>query len=264
MPRFQTYKRIKLSDAVSGWAEGNGIFEYLTNPPWNYQGAAFLDFDYFGNHSGDKPISPIVNKLLVDGELDQTALQKLAGIIKLKFYPIWERYWDTYTKEYDPLHNYSMSEEYEGESEGTDTTDEDVTTSSTQGDVVTATNSEQHSESVSNARYGFNSSQAVPTDTSSRQGSSSGSNNATEAITLEGTGTKDGEYGHTKSESFSRTKVGSNGINSYQDLLEKERRLWAESFFEKVYRDLDSLLTLPIYTADAVVCPIYFPLYPNT
>ena len=264
MPWFQTYKRIKLSEAFEDWADGGGIFAYLTNSPWNYQGASFLDFDYFGNHSGDKPISPVVNKLLVDGVLTQAGLEKLAGIVKLKFYPIWEKYLVTYTKEYDPLNNYSMSEEYEGESEGTDTTDEDTTDSRTRSDTIIGSNSSQYSESASNARYGFNSTQAVPTDTSSRQGTGSGSDNTAESETISDTGTKDGEYGHTKSESFSRTKVGSSGINSYQDLLEKERKLLAESFFEKVYRDLDTLLTLPIYTPDSILHPAYLPLYPNT
>ena len=46
-----------------------------------------------------------------------------------------------------------------------------------------------------------------------------------------------------------RSRHGLNGLNSYQRLIAEDRKLWLDNFFDRVYHDIDSVLTLPIYPA---------------
>ena len=54
------------------------------------------------------------------------------------------------------------------------------------------------------------------------------------------------EAGHIAG-SKSIARSGLNGLTSYQRLIAEDRKLWLENFFDQVYRDIDSILTLPIY-----------------
>lgn len=44
-----------------------------------------------------------------------------------------------------------------------------------------------------------------------------------------------------------RSRHGLNGLNSYQRLISEDRKLWLDNFFDRVYHDIDTILTLPIY-----------------
>ena len=43
------------------------------------------------------------------------------------------------------------------------------------------------------------------------------------------------------------TRKGNIGTNTFQNLLQQERSLWMYNFFEQVFKDVDSVLTIPIY-----------------
>ena len=43
------------------------------------------------------------------------------------------------------------------------------------------------------------------------------------------------------------TRKGNIGTNTFQNLLQQERNLWIYDFFEQVFKDVDSVLTIPIY-----------------
>ena len=43
------------------------------------------------------------------------------------------------------------------------------------------------------------------------------------------------------------TRTGNIGTNTFQNLLQQERNIWMYDFFEQVFKDVDSVLTIPIY-----------------
>lgn len=113
-----------------------------------------LDMTYYFNHSGDRTIAPMFEKLL---DLEESgsiasALNLIAETIKLMFGDNWNRLYKAYIQEqYKPLENYSMIE------------------SEQIGSKITT------SRSVNNETYGFNSTDPTPTDNGSESSTSEGS-----------------------------------------------------------------------------------------
>ena len=103
----------RLSDVFPDWIIGSGIFSELHkfDVPWkNKFNSEPLDLAYFGNNSGDKIISPLVEKLLVNGTLPEENLNKLASAIYTLNIDNWSRLWLALQEEYDPLQNYNGNE----------------------------------------------------------------------------------------------------------------------------------------------------------
>lgn len=178
---------IKLKNTYD-WLNGHGIFTALASKdvPWKSTiTAQSIEDDYIGNFSGDKVVSPLVEKLLDDdNELTDTALNRLATTLYNKYGDGWQRAWDALQEEYDPLHNYDGVETYsETESvEGTNTGTQGVSGTNT-GTVVVANDD---SESVSGTNTG----------TQSDSGSTHNTGTQTNAGTNTGTQrTDDGLYG---------------------------------------------------------------------
>ena len=255
---------ILLTDAFPDWIEGIGIFDLLTSPPWGTEiSPVLLDVDYFGNHSGQKKCSPLVYKLLdEDHEITVAGRQALANIIKLKYYPIWEKLYATYNLSVtrDPFANVDITERMERKLDGSDVTDGEATknlsgtanSDLTHGEVVTGGGSE--TRTTDNSRHGFNSDEAVPTDSSV---SVLTRNSPTE--THSGTDSTDSEYNQgeinteektvsiDREEEITKTRKGIDGGKTSQELIAAERELWIEDFFSRVYRDLDSVLATLVY-----------------
>ena len=103
----------RLSDVFPDWIIGSGIFSELhkLDVPWkNKFNSEPLDLAYFGNNSGDKIISPLVEKLLVNDVLPEENLNKLASAIYTLNIDNWSRLWLALQEEYDPLQNYNGNE----------------------------------------------------------------------------------------------------------------------------------------------------------
>lgn len=103
--------RPQISEVFPDWLTGDGIFSALYTQfqlPWeDVIPAADLDLEYFGNHSGDKFVSPLVSKLLdSDGELSAANKIKLAKAIYSMNSINWTKLWEAVNEEYDPLQNY--------------------------------------------------------------------------------------------------------------------------------------------------------------
>lgn len=103
--------RPQISEVFPDWLTGDGIFSTLYTQfelPWeDVIPAADLDLEYFGNHSGDKFVSPLVSKLLdSDGELSAANKIKLAKAIYSMNSINWTKLWEAVNEEYDPLQNY--------------------------------------------------------------------------------------------------------------------------------------------------------------
>ena len=121
---------------------GGGIFSILgdANMPW-YETlgsgiAEKLDLAYYGVISGEKIVSPFVDKMLNDdGVLSPETMDTIAGVILSMYTPKWSRLWETIILEYDPIENYNMTEEMQD--------DETVTE---YGHTMTRTDNLAHSE----------------------------------------------------------------------------------------------------------------------
>ena len=127
--------------------QGYGIFEALQalDVPWKtLDVSAALDLEYYGNVSGDKNISPLVNRLLGDStNLSVNDVDDIAEILFTMFGVNWGKQWETLSLEYSPIANYDMTE------------------------IMTDDTTEREYENTSgtdNKVYGFNSSTPVPSD----------------------------------------------------------------------------------------------------
>lgn len=114
-------KRKTLNDVVPGWLSGNGILSNLTtnyDVPWKseYQGQEIaLDIAYQGGHSGKKFIAPLLEYFVSDEQETITTenLDKITSAIWATYRRKWDKLWFLYMEEYDPLHNYDVTEEVE-------------------------------------------------------------------------------------------------------------------------------------------------------
>lgn len=122
-----------------------GIFQYLADKQdlnAIIGDGRLMDIEYMMNHSGDKTITPMFNKLIEHYNDIETVYSKLADIIYINFADKWKRLYDAYVlQNYEPLENYRMVEE---EKQNTK-----VKTSSNQNTKT----------------YGFNSSTPIPENT---------------------------------------------------------------------------------------------------
>ena len=192
---------MKLTEAFPNWLIGDGIFSELSklSVPWSTN-SIDLDIEYFGNHSGDKIISPLVSKLLVDGKLNSDSITRLASIIFSLNGDNWSRLYSALQEEYKALQNYNGDETrtVTTKDTGTDTFSHTGSESSTLNDSSsnTRTGSEslessgsdslsktgtvgsQGSNLSDNNVFGFNSSSSVQSD------SSNSSNNSTDTYNL--------------------------------------------------------------------------------
>lgn len=192
---------MKLTEAFPNWLVGEGIFSELSklSVPWSTN-PIDLDLEYFGNHSGDKIISPLVSKLLVDDKLTSDSITRLASIIFSLNGDNWSRLYSALQEEYKALQNYNGDETrtvtttdtgtdtfshtgnetntLNDSSSNTRTGSESLESSGSDSLSKTGTVGSQGSNLSDNNVFGFNSSSSVPSD------SSNSSNNSTDTYNL--------------------------------------------------------------------------------
>lgn len=106
----------RLNEVVPNWITTGGIFTKLQtlNVPWKTDSsitAAALDLNFHGNVAGDKPVAPIVEKIMQGETLNDTELSLLAVAIFTIYSTSWSKEWMTRSLTYDPIENYSMTEQ---------------------------------------------------------------------------------------------------------------------------------------------------------
>lgn len=112
-------KRMKLhrlNEVIPTWITTGGIFAKLQtlNVPWKTESsitAAALDLNFHGNVAGDKPVAPIVEKVMAGETLTDAELSLLAVAIFTIYATSWAKEWLTRSLTYDPIENYSMTEQ---------------------------------------------------------------------------------------------------------------------------------------------------------
>lgn len=264
---------ISLLDAWGGWGtiqiNGGGIFDDLAeryNTPWHEQVVTIseksLDYDYFGNHSGNKKCSTLVYSLMgSDTELDWESKSILIELIHDKFYFTWTALWQTYvigiSDSYYPLRNFDITEtgshDKSNSVAATNSKSGDVSKTGTDG--TTTTYSDNGTEN--NNRFGFNSSEAVPTDGSTNN--TSGNSSVNKTIAGQELTTEDEEISREESEegSYSKQFSGTKDVIK-ADIIKKEREIWVTQYFDTVFSDVDSVLTSMIYNRTHRPAPHYF------
>ena len=189
-----------------------------------------LNMDYFGGHSSDKYISPLLEKMYNqtrDAESPFTALNTLiVKVIYNRFAEKWKHIYDALMTEYNPLENYSMVEE-----RTPDLTFDDTINVNTE--VTT-----ERETSAENKYKGFNATDPVlvnQTDgdeTTTTTGASA--DNETHKVTT-----------HTGTETLTRS--GNIGVTTSQQMLESEFKVRQYDFYKMIYNDIDSVLCLSVY-----------------
>ena len=106
--------RMRLKEVFPEWKTG-AIFTALNSRavPWaNVFPGLSIDFDYYGNFSGNKIISGLVENILPsDGVLTSTEITILCDVIMGLYSVKWGKLWETMNFDYNPIENYNMVEE---------------------------------------------------------------------------------------------------------------------------------------------------------
>lgn len=275
---METINLNKMIDVYSNYPTDGGVFSPMSNAPWaDTMSGTNLDILYLDGHSGERYCSNFINHRLNDSDVLSSENRTLISNILWAMFGIqWTRLWATMKPvDYDPLTNYKMEETLEGTESSTrtpDLTKGDTGTVQTTGqykrtpnltrngtgtvnDNGSATNTNQ------NGIWGFNSSTSVPSDMS--DGTATNENTTTRDLTETETGTDTTDRTNTDTYNRSYTETGTDttagtssrkltrtgniGTNTFQNLLNQERNIWMYDFFEQVFKDVDSVLTIPIY-----------------
>lgn len=231
------------------WSNPEGPFAALhqhtgVEMPWSSdENVSYesLDLEYLANRSGSKFCSPLVKKLLGEGgTLDESSADAIASILISKYLRNWQRLWATMLAEYNPIHNYNMTE-----TRDLATTDDNVRDyNSTRRDTGTDTMTHGRITDELDSVYGFNSGDAArPTDTYRTE--ESGDDVQTKNLTATDVDHRVDDNEGTEHETT--TRAGNIGVTTTQKMIEEERTLWVWNYFEQVFKDIDRELTLPIY-----------------
>ena len=268
----------KMIDVYSNYPADGGVFSPMSNAPWaDTMSGTNLDVLYFDGHSGERYCSNFINHRLNDSDvLSSDNRTLIANILWAMFGIQWTRLWATMKPvEYDPLTNYQMQETMEGTENSTRTPDltkgdtgtvqttgqDKRTPNLTRNGTGTVNDNGSATNTNKNGIWGFNSSTSVPSDNS--DGKTTNQNTTTRDLTETETGTDTTD--HTNTDTYNRsytetgtdttagtssrklTRTGNIGTNTFQNLLQQERNIWMYDFFEQVFKDVDSVLTIPIY-----------------
>lgn len=211
-----------------------------------------IDNMYYLMHSGDKYISPYLEKMLEFGFPTQGAWKTLVGrdlyeMYKQQLLKEWERF----VAKYDPAANYSVTELVSYVHTGSSSMTDSGTDTKTRSGVV-QNYGKTHSKNFANTYDHQNA------DTSSNETWSV--ENADPLTTRYGTGERGSgvsdatTYGKTRTggesgnDNLTTTKTGNLGITPIAQFLQMDIELWKLNFYRDIMFPLfDKTLVLPIY-----------------
>lgn len=252
---------VKLKKVFPTWNDGvNGAFFkkletlYAASHTWLTGKGLILDFDYFGNISGNKTVSPLIDSFIETNAeettpttLTDTQKTVLCNIAITRFGDKWDKLYEALQIEYEPLENYSMTQtetpnitKKMSVSEDFAITDEtktktDISTSLTGGSETSV--------------YGFNSPASVPsgesdTSSTSRTQGADSDNKSTS------TRTQDGYTQEQETGTRTLVRSGNIGVTTSQQMLESEFKVREYDFFLTMFADVDKILSTKIYSLE--------------
>lgn len=223
---------------------------------------------YYGLRSGDKIISPLVEKLVTGVTISLTEMDILAKIAHDMFIKRWSMLWRVRESEYNPINNYDMTENETintgKEYDTTHTRTDNLAHTKTGYETTTPNITEQVTPNINTKNdrgvYGFNSDpdfpEAVDTDTDNQlvtgtnSTTTTGNNRVDYNVTDSNTGTETTTNTGTDTDETVRelTRSGNIGVTTTQQMLQSEIELWQWDFFrEVVFPDIDRILTIQVY-----------------
>lgn len=227
-------------------SNGTGLISQISaieSAPWNGLMEDVQSIErLYSIRSGFKSLTDSFLSLPVDAR---------PNVIAAMYFQKWKRLFEDYVIEYNPLDAYTMTENYEKDSEGSSlgetrhgkSVSESGTDTGTVGTVGTDNNNSAGSV------YGFNSVEAVPSEKGTEESTynSTDTRNLSTSRTINNSGQDDHETATTDHEEFKSTKKGNIGYTTPQELLRQNIELWKIPFFDIVFSDIDSLITISVY-----------------
>lgn len=209
---------------------------------------SLLDIDYVYTHAYSKWCAFTLERLtemtkttypsFTDSEVKALVLAPIALLLINRFSEIWKKKYVAITADYTPTNDYKENEKVDYTSHGVDTP-QTTTTSKTSTDTTQSTSVTQNANT-----YAFDSISETPTalNTGNQSVNSTGApdKNYTETTTG-GTNTSDVNSTNTI------TREGKHGSTNYSVLIENELKLREYDFYQEMFKDIDSILTLSIY-----------------
>lgn len=206
--------------------------------PWNEDESitgALLDFEYLGNQSGDKLISPAVEKALTSGALSDTSFNTLCDVAWMMYNKRWARLWEILTAEFNPIENYSMTDTHTFEHGKIETNSGTDTTRRTGTDTVTHTGDNENEVSA------FNSSTYEDASKVTQNTTDLDTRNMDDSLV----------HGHVVTNSGvdteRTTRSGNIGVTTSQQMAQSSIDLWKWNYFYDIFRDIDSIFTITTY-----------------
>lgn len=235
--RTQLIDVIKITDGVF-----TRITDAHSNVPWSkFITGQQLDYVYIGNHSGEKIVSPLVEKMLVNGILSDVNLNMLCAIIYAYYNHIWDNLYNIYISEYSPTDLLHYKETINS-SDNLVTTYNTINTNVRTGSIASNASGNNN---IDNNYYGFNSSSKNPV--------ANNVNNATteETETFNNLTDKNNKTGNDSNDKTINSVItkegGSSGITPQEIMMKEiEFRLW--DYIEEVFKTVDDILTVKIYS----------------
>lgn len=209
-----------------------GIFKHLKDGgvgPWwadpHFTGTAeALDIEYLGNHSGCREASPLIRKLCClapEHMLTEVQLQRIVAVIKAKYAVEWADTWAAWITEYNPLENYSMTED-------------------SNRAFKTSTNANTHANGDTNTDASVVPLGGTdPVRISNGRVTGNHTNNYTNMDTV-----TEGAYNDNREH---LTRSGNIGVTTSQQMLQSEMELRQSTYFDYIYKCLDDVLTIPYW-----------------
>lgn len=226
------------------------------------------DMDYILNFSATKIISRMTTILLNnDGELSANAFAILANVIYKMYNRKWNKLYDTFSAQYNPIENYNMIERMTND-ETVHTFNHTLTRTDNLNHAKTGTetkvidNDETRTDNLNSEKVseiqGFNSEEYEPANRENiaNTGTQTNAIDATDTITYNtndadtGTQTHADTGSNTDTRNYLLNRSGNIGVTTTQDMLQSERELWEYNFRAIVYRDIDSIMTIEYYKGD--------------
>lgn len=209
-----------------------------------------LDFYYYGNVSGDKFVSPFIEKCCVGSSLKYAMREPIALTFWSMFGDTLIREWNNYKAEYDPIENYSMTEHEETEDAATGT---DTSTDSFTNYKETVKLGHTITNDSDSDIYGLDSGSGGA-DADKSHSTTVFGDNTDRGDTKEIEGSKINEFEHGKTDNIERdlTRHGhlpvGNAAVTTQKLLVEDIELWQWNFYiNYLFPKVDKVLALPIY-----------------
>ena len=135
----------------------------------------------------------------------------------------------------------------DGSATNENTATRNLTETETGTDTTDRTNTDTYNRSYTES--GTDTTDRTNTDTYNRSYTETGTDTTerTNTDTYNRSYTETGTDTTSGKSSRKLTRTGNIGTNTFQNLINQERDLWKWNFYEQVFRDVDSVLTIPIY-----------------